>query len=523
MLSVLSNYWFAALPGLGVVGAALVWLVGRYRGSVARDVQPFRQYILGNIKLSVGRRFSPILARQFGLRSYASRSLASFPAHLAVPSVDRLRLELDKAYIRLSLAAAPQRRMQDATLLSPDAASALIFGEPGSGKSSLTRKLFREACMQAYLRPYQNRLPVHLELRTVPWSSMLESEESPEVWLLRVIETAVTSLKGVHAPEFLYQAFQSGPGVIVFLDGLDEIPSAHLYPATSAIEAAVKALRQHSTSSMVVVTSRTQLRGLLPRAFINAFRQVLTVEPFTPADVFSFLRRWPFSGARLVESQRIFQRLRENASLMEMCSNPLVLSMYVAQDQRFSDVASLERLPDRRTEFYGEVIGELLFFRREEQLGRAVAGGQLRRDREQLLGAIALDHLAKTDDPANSVSFHRAVALTRRHFGLSTDAEAAAELVKLSIDTGLFTEERPAESLRFMHLSLCEYLAAKELADADDGTFNLTLSAALNDTQSAAELEGVGRRLWETVTFSVALTARARRNWSLNVALRGSW
>src|SRR4051794_39015187 len=99
---------YAALGTFALICVTVVgWLVRRYRKSVARDTQTFRKYVWGTLKLGMGRRFNQALARQFGLRGYASRMLATFPDRLPVPSVHRVTLKIDKAYIRLSLAASP--------------------------------------------------------------------------------------------------------------------------------------------------------------------------------------------------------------------------------------------------------------------------------------------------------------------------------------------------------------------------------------------------------------------------------
>jgi GTPase SAR1 family protein len=390
--------WSVGSLAVGVLGSVLAWAIRRYRKSVGRDLQSFTAYVYGSIRLSVGRRFSPLLASQFGIRQYANRVLAVFPRYLAIPSIHQFKLEMERAYIRLSLSSSPHRKLQDTSLLAHQPGSILIFGEPGSGKSSLTRKLFREACLEAYVRPFQSRLPVHIELGRLNWDAVPKDDGGR--WLMNELEAAVLEVKGLHDPGFVFRVFADGPGIIAFLDGLDEIPSNAIQSAIVATEGAIRRLRHRSPSTSVIITSRSQLRASLPGRYVRSFDEVLTIEPFSLADIFVLLRRWNFAAAPLLEAQRIFGQLRSNPTLLEMCTNPLVLSMYIAYDQRVADAAASARLPDTRTEFYREVIGELLFFRLQAQVaGPTVAGSQVRKAREQLLGHIAIDHLGLRAHP----------------------------------------------------------------------------------------------------------------------------
>src|SRR4051812_49713171 len=151
MVAGLLQHWYLLVASVAPVFTGLAWLIRRYRRSTGRELQAFRAYVIGNIRLSVGRVFSQVLARQFGMRQYVSRSLATFDQYLHIPSVDRVRLPIDQVYVRLSLDSSAQRRVHDTNLLTSESRAILVFGEPGSGKSSLTKKLFRESCRRAYL------------------------------------------------------------------------------------------------------------------------------------------------------------------------------------------------------------------------------------------------------------------------------------------------------------------------------------------------------------------------------------
>ena len=61
---------------------------------------------------------------------------------------------------------------------------------------------------------------------------------------------------------------------------------------------------------------------------------VLHVKPFSPSDIYALLNKWPFQSNGADHAARIYAELSDRPSLRELCYNPLVLSMYIAEDQR---------------------------------------------------------------------------------------------------------------------------------------------------------------------------------------------
>jgi hypothetical protein len=493
---------------LGTVVASagvLIHLRKSWTRSAGREVESFWFFAISSMRLRVMCWSNRQYSQQFGARHYANAMLASFSRRMPIPSRGRTFLDIEHAYIRLSLSSSPDQRVGDESLLT-EPGSVLIFGEPGSGKSSLTRKLFRESLKQVYPDPFGKRLPLHVELGKLPWSDVPAEAGERVEWLRAILRSAVEGVSGVDDPELLFRSFVEGPGLIVFLDGLDEIPSECLKAAQSLISATVASLLRISSGTLVVVTARTQLRSVLDRSFVHDFHQVLTVTPFTPADVFAFLRRWEFpENRRLAEIHRIFDHLRSNVTLSAMCTNPLVLAMYVAEDELHSaGTGSAVRLADTRSRFYDQVVGELLYFRREEQRKRAPRSMQLLATRAELIGRIALDHLLHSGDPANVVSLKRAARIAQRYWKVEDPDRAAADLVDLAVETGLVSVQQQGESLQFIHLSICEYLAGKELAERGQRQLHTAVDAVVTNTAES-------RRRWETLIFAIALSNRQVR------------
>jgi hypothetical protein len=183
--------------------------------------------VWSSIWLVVKRHLRPALARRFGVRPYAEVTLAHFPRRLPIPSRGR-SIDIERAYIRLSLSASPDRRIDDEALLSSDAGSILIFGEPGSGKSSLTRKLYREELKRAFLKPFRSRLPLHLELGKLPWAEM--PELVARTLLEEKIPTSLQTLADRVGERHAWHRF--GPSANTFYGAVMAVATDRIAPVT---------------------------------------------------------------------------------------------------------------------------------------------------------------------------------------------------------------------------------------------------------------------------------------------------
>lgn len=510
------TYLYAACSTVASVLGGVFYLYRRYKKSRTSIGGTFTGYVVGNVKLRLGSAFSKVLASQLSARRYAELALVRTSTKLMIPSVQNFQLNIDNVYVQLSLVTSGQVSVADRSLLDlnlpGEVNSVLVFGEPGSGKSTLTKKLFRDSCDFLRDNPNLFPLPVYLELRSVDWAGQPKSEMSQAHWFERKISDEIDAIRGVYSDGFIYRAFVANQGLVVLLDGLDEVPSEQLSLACEILSEGMRAIASYGAlHTTIMVTGRSQLRTTLSRPFLSSFNEVATVAPFSPADVFEFLARWPFSSNSRSEAARIFRAIQSSSSLLEMCTNPLVLSMYVARDQLYVSRSGARpvRMPDTRADFYQEIIGELLLFRRGEQVATAVVGSQLRRQREDLLGRVALAHLLDRDQPANSIPWNLMVDTMMEIFQLSDVGQAEGEVRRLAIETGIFSEERRAETIRFLHLTLCEFLAAVELRESSPKKLRTLVRSIARPVVSGRR---DGGRLLEVIIFSAALVGRATRD-----------
>jgi hypothetical protein len=148
--------------------------------------------------------------------------------------------------------------------------------------------------------------------------------------------------------------------------------------------------------------------------------------------------------------------------------------MYVNHDHSGGNDVAI----DTRTSFYSKVVEELLVARRSRQL-ELPAKSLLREQREAIFGPLAIEHMLDMLDRTqgtNSLSWKRAVELVSQIYSCGAQ-EAQARFRRLAKDTGLISEERTGESYRFIHLTFCEFFAAKEGAEGRETGWQDLVSA----------------------------------------------
>jgi GTPase SAR1 family protein len=468
---------------------------------IKRPIFGGTKYIVLGAIYYISAYLNKAAAARLSLRRYARVQLAGSSKYLFVPAAQDVNLEIDKIFVPLILERAGIQTGYDHTNFLEAGNRIVIIGDPGSGKSSIARRVFRDECRRAQDTPRRARFPLLFELRNIPFPTR-GAEAKLGDWLFDYLLKEVTKIEAYDIGG-CFHAYLRTTGALVILDGLDEISTRHYARATSAINQFAERLRRLGPNNVVLMTMRIQFYQQVRGAFLSTFPVVLSIRRFTPTDIYEFLWRWDIAPTRKIrEVTRIYTDLTDRPTLREMCSNPLVLSMYVAQDQ----IAGHPITPENRTEFYSRVVEELIIRRRAVQVGVVEAQAVIREQRQKILGRIAYEHLCDVDQPANLLDWGRAVEVTCDVTGLSP-AEAEKHLRQMSIDTGLITEEREGEALRFIHLTFCEFLCAFEAVQGrPDGWSELMkLHREFNVSTS------LRTQLVEVLPFACALMPRHMR------------
>lgn len=279
----------------------------------------------------------------------------------------------------------------------------VVLGQPGSGKSVLTRIL-------AARLPPADFMVIRVVLREVPADTDLQGQ----------IEHAIRDATGERLswPELARSAGGSLP--VVLLDGFDELLQATGVSQSDYLESVVRFQEReadHGRPVAVVVTSRTAVadRVRIPVVGVMAVR----LEPFDAGQVDRWLGVWNQTNAHHL-AQRGLRPLPAEAMLRheDLGTQPLLLLMLALYD---ADGNALQREVDelREAELY-------------ERLLTSFAKREVQKDDPAL-------HGARLDDAVDQ-ELHRlalaAFAMFNRGRQWVTEAELNVDLAELLGETG---------------------------------------------------------------------------------------
>jgi hypothetical protein len=493
--------WKSSLVTLVILIPAF-YLGPKFVRFLIQHVQQMDHLAIGVLKAIAGESFVANAVFRRYCRLQLDKEATKF---LPVPGSRDVVLKTDDVYIPLRLENA--QRTVAATvndIWKSDIARVRIVGDPGSGKSSLVKQVFRQACRLALADP-RRHLPIIINLKDfVPPADLYPNEVRAE-WAIQYIRQQIGADTDAEMGK-LFDSALRGRGLLLLLDGLDEVATDSFSDVSGTVNALSRLLEGLPGKNRIVLTMRTQFHQQVKRFFLETFPPTFYIQQFTPGEIYSFLRRWPFPAADLAETvNRLFSELTDKPTLREMCSNPLILAMYVARDQQGQRTGTA----DNRTGFYSQVTEELLVARRSRQLGSA-AKTALLQQRESIMGHLALENLLDLEQPTNQISFRRALEVTRRVIHSTTVEQAEDYLRNMCKDTGLMTEERDGETLTFIHLTFCEFLAAKEAVEGRTDGLDCLFRAQKTFTDTAAP-QHAATRLTEAIPFALGLLPRVRR------------
>lgn len=499
--------WHPHIPSV-ILTALLCPLVLYLSNLVLKHLKMWAGYVLEGVLYWLTRSVKHSFAGALTLRHYCRLQLSGSSRYLHVPSLLDVKLPIDRVYVTLTLESQGGEKTSYSHSDILTAGNRIrVVGDPGSGKSSLIKRLFRDACENGIRAPRRSRLPVLLELKNlnIP-EGMLEDELGR--WLYDKLRASTMEGAAYRMGE-CYDGYAETSGILVLLDGLDEVSTTDYQRVQIAILQLSRRLGQIGDHNSIILTMRTQFHQQIKDDFRDDFGSALFLNPFNPSDIYKFLSRWPFSESVDRHVTRIYKELTDRPTLREMCSNPLVLSMYVADDQSSSHTVA----PDSRTGFYTKVTEELIIRRRLKQTGQAPAATTLREQRFRILGSLAYEHILDPNQPANSLLWPEAIRIVRQVLKC-TDAEAELTFRELAKETGLISEERPGQSLRFIHLTFCEFLAANESVQGRADGWEILVETHRSFQQGRQPQ--LRARLSEVIPFACGLLPSYRRDDALS-------
>ena len=247
------------------------------------------------------------LASRLTLRKFCEMKLKSDTGkYLLVPSVQDIALNVDDVFVPLLLnnQGSGQALYTHVNLFSAGSRIKIV-GDPGSGKSSLVKRLYRDTCKEGVESPSKAMLPILFELRhlVVP----LEVEESNlGLWLFNLLRDDVVA-SAIYRMDECFDIYSKTSGILFLLDGLDEVPSNSYVRVRSAINGLHRVLANLGTENVIVLTMRAQFHAQFRNDYGESFPVTLSLKPFSPSDIFDFLTRWPFNSNREENISRLFE------------------------------------------------------------------------------------------------------------------------------------------------------------------------------------------------------------------------
>ena len=290
-------------------------------------------------------------------------------------------------------------------LTSPNAATAplLILGQPGAGKSALTRVV-------AARLPAADFVTVRVPLREVPADAGLQDQ----------IEYALRAATGdAMTWPALVAGDEGGALPVLLLDGFDELLQATGVSRSDFLEQIAAFQRREAVQRRPVAVIVTSRSAVADRARLPPHSTVLRLEPFTPAQVAGWLSVWNDANAPALTARGLTTLPADLAHWFpDLAGQPLLLLMLALYDAEANDVQIMagERLD--ATELY-------------ERLLRSYAEREIRKGTDQ-----TTDVLVEAELQRLSIA---AFAMFNRGRQWVTAAELDADLTALGIGS-----DRPA-------------------------------------------------------------------------------
>jgi len=238
----------------------------------------------------------------------------------------------------------------------------VLLGDPGSGKSTLTRYLawtHARANLPSSTLPLSNfsplpgnPLPLRIELRFL----REERKQRPDYDFLSYTTEVLLGRSGIHINRQMFEELLERRAMLLLFDGLDEVPTLH--ERRGLIEE-IENFVERYPGNRILVTSRPvgyQLARFSDRWFSHA-----QIEEFDDSQIRMFLERWYTYVLRLTpllledqeELEALYRTLIDNQQLHNLAMNPLLLTVVTALHR-------YERLPDKRVRVYDRCAEILL-------------------------------------------------------------------------------------------------------------------------------------------------------------------
>jgi hypothetical protein len=313
----------------------------------------------------------------------------------------------------------------------------VVLGQPGSGKSTWTRWLQREALTTSW-----PGMTIRLELRQLDSSSLPSIDE--------VIRDSLT----VHLRERVgadrVQTWINDRSLVFLLDGFDEIAPADRGP----VIAWINELQMAAGSCNIILTSRPLTTDHLEQLSPAWLRW--EIKPFDEPRVLEYIRRWYAKAPLLVDSdsdvdpEQVFLQLTGDPTIGPLTANPLLLSTLLM-------VHHLDgSLPSGRAELYKRYIDGMLGLWDDRRKVSAADVSLTLAEKRQILSFFAVHFQLRQKD---QIDENEAISIAEECLRVMRKKQDALQVLStlrersgLLIGPGIYS---------FVHKSVSEFLVAE--------------------------------------------------------------
>lgn len=340
----------------------------------------------------------------------------------------------------------------------------MILGKPGAGKTTFLKHLAIQCIGGAF---QADRVPIFITLK-----DFAEADGKPDL-LEYINRLAVMPDVGANHHSPIPMILQSGK-TLILLDGLDEVRDAD----SSRVLRQIRDFSQQFSQNQFVITCRIAAREYTFEKFTE-----LEIADFDDEQIADFSSKWFHSKNDPIKAERFLQKLREDAPILELATNPLLLTLLCLV---FEDSGSF---PSNRAELYQNGVDVLL---KKWDVKRNIEREQVYKRLSLKRKEDLLSHIARTTFEAGNYFFkqrevERYISQYIQNLpDASTDPQAleldsAAVLKSIEAQHGLFVE-RARGIYSFSHLTFHEYFTARKIVSScnpyatDDPTLQALVS-----------------------------------------------
>jgi hypothetical protein len=214
----------------------------------------------------------------------------------------------------------------------------LILGEPGAGKTTLLLELARDL-LNRIEQDETYLMPIVLNL-----SSWAEKRLPLSTWLIEELETKY------QVPRSIGTGWVHADQIILLLDGLDEVASAHRTACVNAINAY---RREHPLVSLVVCSRIAEYQD---QTILVALHSAIVVQPLTVQQIDEYLAHAGELGAEVRAA------LGDDPILQELVTTPLMLNVLILayQEKSLNDLIAVSSSDTKQQQIFEAYVQRML-------------------------------------------------------------------------------------------------------------------------------------------------------------------